>query len=53
MLSQAEIDHYHRSTARWGESSCQRLGITDHSVRTLYLMRGIDQSGQNDFRIRH
>jgi ectoine hydroxylase-related dioxygenase (phytanoyl-CoA dioxygenase family) len=30
-----------------------RLGITDHSVRTLYLMRGVDQSGQNDFRIRH
>ncbi len=29
-----------------------RLGITDHSVRTLYLMRGNDQSGQNDFRIR-
>jgi hypothetical protein len=31
----------------------QRLGITDHAVRTLYLMRGIDQSGQNDFRIRY
>jgi len=31
----------------------QRLGITDHAVRTLYLMRGIDRSGQNDFRIRH
>jgi ectoine hydroxylase-related dioxygenase (phytanoyl-CoA dioxygenase family) len=30
-----------------------RLGITDHSVRTLYLMRGTDESGQNDFRIRH
>jgi ectoine hydroxylase-related dioxygenase (phytanoyl-CoA dioxygenase family) len=29
-----------------------RLGITDHSVRTLYLMRGSDQSGQNDFRVR-
>ncbi len=29
-----------------------RLGITDHSVRTLYLMRGIDESGHNDFRIR-
>jgi ectoine hydroxylase-related dioxygenase (phytanoyl-CoA dioxygenase family) len=29
-----------------------RLGITDHSVRTLYLMSGTDQSGQNDFRIR-
>jgi ectoine hydroxylase-related dioxygenase (phytanoyl-CoA dioxygenase family) len=31
----------------------RRLGITDHSVRTLYLMRGIDESGQNDFRLRH
>ena len=31
----------------------QRLGITDHAVRTLYLMRGVDRSGQNDFRIRH
>ena len=30
-----------------------RLGITDHSVRTLYLMRGNDETGQNDFRIRH
>ena len=29
-----------------------RLGITDHSVRTLYPMRGRDQSGQNDFRVR-
>lgn len=29
-----------------------RLGITDHSVRTLYLMSGTDQSGQNDFRMR-
>jgi ectoine hydroxylase-related dioxygenase (phytanoyl-CoA dioxygenase family) len=29
-----------------------RLGITDHAVRTLWLMRGVDESGQNDFRIR-
>lgn len=28
------------------------LGITDHSHRTLYLMRGRDQSGENDFRMR-
>ncbi|MGI9524354.1 MAG: phytanoyl-CoA dioxygenase family protein [Hyphomicrobiaceae bacterium] len=28
------------------------MGITDHSDRTLYLMRGTDQSGQNDFRMR-
>jgi ectoine hydroxylase-related dioxygenase (phytanoyl-CoA dioxygenase family) len=30
----------------------RRLGITDHAVRTLWLMRGNDLSGQNDFRIR-
>jgi ectoine hydroxylase-related dioxygenase (phytanoyl-CoA dioxygenase family) len=30
----------------------RRLGITDHAVRTLWLMRGSDLSGQNDFRIR-
>ncbi|MGI9424324.1 MAG: phytanoyl-CoA dioxygenase family protein [Hyphomicrobiaceae bacterium] len=30
----------------------ETLGITDHSHRTLYLMRGRDQSGENDFRIR-
>jgi ectoine hydroxylase-related dioxygenase (phytanoyl-CoA dioxygenase family) len=29
-----------------------RLGISDHSVRTLYLMRGADLSGQNDFSMR-
>jgi ectoine hydroxylase-related dioxygenase (phytanoyl-CoA dioxygenase family) len=30
----------------------RRLGITDHAVRTLWLMRGNDLSGQNDFRVR-
>lgn len=29
-----------------------RIGITDHSVRTLFLMRGADESGGNDFRLR-
>ncbi len=29
-----------------------RIGITDHSVRTLFLMRGADESGGNDFRMR-
>jgi ectoine hydroxylase-related dioxygenase (phytanoyl-CoA dioxygenase family) len=29
-----------------------RIGTTDHSVRTLYLMRGTDLSGQNDFCMR-
>ena len=30
----------------------KRIGVSDHSVRTLYLMRGEDISGKNDFRIR-
>lgn len=30
----------------------ERLGITDHAARTLYLMRGKDVSGKNDFRMR-
>ena len=30
----------------------RRLGITDHAVRTLWLMRGADRSGRNDFRVR-
>ncbi len=30
----------------------EKIGIVDHSVRTLFLMRGKDASGQNDFRIR-
>jgi hypothetical protein len=30
----------------------QRLGITDHAVRTPWLMGGTDRSGQNDFRVR-
>ncbi len=30
----------------------QRLGLLDHSDRTLFLMRGTDESGQNDFRLR-
>jgi len=29
-----------------------KLGIMDHSERTVYLMRGVDESGKNDFRIR-
>ena len=27
-------------------------GIMDHTQRTLFLMRGGDRSGQNDFRLR-
>ena len=30
----------------------QKMGFLNHSNRTLYLMRGIDQSGKNDFRMR-
>ncbi len=28
------------------------LGVVDHSDRTIYLMRGRDQTGENDFRVR-
>ena len=31
----------------------QREGVLVMSERTVYLMRGIDRSGQNDFRVRH
>ncbi|MCX6048163.1 MAG: phytanoyl-CoA dioxygenase family protein [Chloroflexi bacterium] len=31
----------------------QSDGVRHLSERTVYLMRGIDQSGQNDFRMRH
>ncbi|MEM6498568.1 MAG: phytanoyl-CoA dioxygenase family protein [Pseudomonadota bacterium] len=30
----------------------ERIGIVDHSDRTLFLMRGVDRSGENDFRMR-
>ena len=29
------------------------LGVLDHAERTLYLMRGVDRCGRNDFRLRH
>ncbi len=31
----------------------RHLGIADHSRRTLFLMRGQDRSGHNDFAMRH
>lgn len=31
----------------------QREGVLEMSQRTIYLMRGVDRSGQNDFRIRY
>jgi hypothetical protein len=41
--------HFDRSIAR---QQAAEFGITDHSVRTLYLMSGQDRCGRNDFRIR-
>lgn len=35
------------------ESKFDREGRLDMSNRTIYLMRGADQSGQNDFRVRY
>jgi ectoine hydroxylase-related dioxygenase (phytanoyl-CoA dioxygenase family) len=29
-----------------------RIGITDHSKRTVFLMSGVDRSGKNDFVVR-
>lgn len=31
----------------------QRSGVLEMSQRTIYLMRGVDRSGENDFRMRH
>jgi ectoine hydroxylase-related dioxygenase (phytanoyl-CoA dioxygenase family) len=30
----------------------ERIGVTDHSQRTVFLMRGVDRSGRNDFVVR-
>ena len=30
----------------------RRIGTADHSLRTLFLMRGQDRSGRNDFAMR-
>ena len=40
---------YDRAVAR---EQHEKIGIVDHSVRTLFLMRGGDASGRNDFRLR-
>ncbi len=40
---------YDRAVAR---EQHEKIGIVDHSVRTLFLMRGEDRSGQNNFRVR-
>ena len=31
----------------------QRTGVMEMSQRTIYLMRGVDRSGENDFRMRY
>jgi ectoine hydroxylase-related dioxygenase (phytanoyl-CoA dioxygenase family) len=31
----------------------QRTGVLEMSQRTIYLMRGVDRSGENDFRMRY
>ena len=31
----------------------KREGVLEMSERTIYLMRGVDRSGENDFRMRH
>jgi len=41
---------YDREIAK---SKSQAKGLVDQSERTLYLMRGIDSSGKNDFSQRH
>jgi ectoine hydroxylase-related dioxygenase (phytanoyl-CoA dioxygenase family) len=35
------------------EDLYRRIGTADHSRRTLFLMRGQDRSGRNDFVLRH
>jgi ectoine hydroxylase-related dioxygenase (phytanoyl-CoA dioxygenase family) len=30
----------------------RKMGVVDHAERTIYLMRGEDRTGENDFRMR-
>ena len=43
------------SSVYWHDQSTRsdRSGVLDMSQRTVYLMHGIDESGQNDFSMRH
>ena len=34
------------------QEKARRLGIVDHSDRQVYLLRGTDRSGENEFRFR-
>jgi hypothetical protein len=47
---------YMPTTSVFDREMAKRLtaekGITDHSDRTTFLMRGSDQTGENDFRLR-
>ena len=40
---------FHRDIAR---QQSKDFALADHSLRTLYLMSGVDRSGRNDFRLR-
>ena len=40
---------FDRTLAR---EKAQRLGIVDHSVRQVFLLRGVDRSGRNTFQVR-
>ena len=41
--------YFDRDIAR---QQAKEFALADHSLRTLYLMSGIDRSGRNDFRLR-
>ena len=41
--------YFDRDIAR---AQAQEFALADHSLRTLYLMSGVDRSGRNDFRLR-
>ena len=41
--------YYDRDNAR---QQAKDFALVDHSLRTLYLMSGVDRSGRNDFRMR-
>lgn len=41
--------HFDRELA---SRQAAELGVLDHAERTLFLMRGVDRSGRNDFRLR-
>ena len=36
----------------WSSRMAEEKGLIDHAERTLFLMRGRDLSGENDYRVR-